>query len=414
MKDSLPQIFIDRVNGYEHSFVRFVVNNYSISALDDMESVLTTAWKGYKDSLPTSSGLELNFSAIKTELGKTNDVCKYADNNQEVISLCNSIGDYLVYRLQETLQPCNIRYNYLDTIFPFVLRDYCLSCEEADSPAHNLDYTYWEEDYTPGFRPHTIIPHPKTSFILMLIRYTYYHIVVRRMLESAEYRRKIGFYPRFDFSKVTKVDWGKYSPREVCEEYAIAWKGGALYHSDIKGPLIFEIKKQEEVPHDWYLTLVEMEGRRLRQDYTYLRKHFNRRFVASLMEWHQFYFDYLVECFHNCEEYKDYPIEKLVPQLKTSDPKRKKFDKDHVLTPLGKSCKKAIREEIQDCRTAAEFGALLYKFQHELKFFKIDSMSKNDFYIYMQQIGNVRFDSSGDFSNCGKGYNLALKKASKK
>jgi hypothetical protein len=233
------------------------------------------------------------------------------------------------------------------------------------------------------------------------------------MAEDAEYGRSVGVNnSSFDFSQVTKVDWGKFSRREVCEKYAITWLGGGLH--EIIDSRAFDIKNQEDVPHDWYLTLVETEGLRLRNDYTYLRKHFNRRFVASLMEWHQFYFEYLVECLHNCEEYKDYPIEKLVPQLKTSDPKRKKFDKDHVLTPLGKSCKKAIREEIQDCRTAAEFGALLYKFQHELKFFKIDSMSKNDFYIYMQQIGNVRFDSSGDFSNCGKGYNLALKKASKK
>lgn len=411
IKDSLPQRFIERVNEYEQSFVGFVVNNYSISALDDIENVLMTAWKGYNDSQP--SWRQLNFYTIKSDLAITNDVCAYAGDNQEAITLCNSIGDYLVSRLQEVLLPCNFNLNSIDNSFPFVLRTYCLSCEETGSPAHNLDVTYWEEDYTHGLRPQTIIPHLKTPFVLMLLRYTYYHIVVRRMLDSVEYRRNIGLSPRFDFSQVTKVDWGKFSPREVCEQYAITWKGGALYNSDIIDPLAYKIKRHDEVPHAWYLTLVETEGRRLRQDYTYLRKHFNRRFVASLMEWHQYYFEYLVECLHNCEEYKDYPIEKLVPPTKT-EPKRKLADESRALTPLGMSCRKAIIAKIRECRTAADFGALLHKFQYELKFFTKGVLSNNECYLCMQQMGKVHFDSSGDFSNCNKGYNLAMNRASKK
>ena len=410
--DALPQGFIERVNQYEYSFVKFVVDNYPISAIKDMESVLMAAWEGYKDAQP--SWRQLNFSTIKSDLATTNDVCAYAEDNQEAITLCNSIGDYLVSRLQEVLRPCDFHLNSIDNSFPFVLRTYCLSCEEADSPAHNLDVRYWEEDYTHGLKPQTIIPHLKTPFVLMLLRYTYYHIVFRRMLDDAEYRRNIGFSPRFDFSKVTKVDWGKYSPREVCEQYAITWKGGALYNNDIIDPLAFKIKNQDEVPHAWYLTLVETEGRRLRQDYTYLRKHFNRRFVASLMEWHQYYFNYLVECLHNCEEYKDYPIEKLVPPTKTSEPKRKIADESRALTPLGMSCRKAITAKIRECRTAADFGALLYKFQYDLKFFSKGILSNNEYYLCMQQMGKVHFDSSGDFSNCNKGYNLAMNRASKK
>jgi hypothetical protein len=132
------------------------------------------------------------------------------------------------------------------------------------------------------------------------------------------------------------------------------------------------------------------------------------------MEWHRYYFDYLVECLHNCEEYKDYPIEKLVPPTKISEPKRKIADESRALTPLGMSCRKAIIAKIRECKTAADFGALLYKFQYELKFFTSDKMSRRSYYQCMQQIGDVHFDSSGDFSNCDKGYNLALKQASKK
>lgn len=232
------------------------------------------------------------------------------------------------------------------------------------------------------------------------------------MFENVEYRRSIRTLSPFDFSHITKVDWGKYSPRDVCEHYAQEWFGGGLFNFNYR--IVEEITKQGELPHDWHIILVETEGLRLRKDYTYLQKHFNRRFVTSLMEWHQHYFDYLVENFHNCEEYKDYPIEKLVPQLKISKPKQKIIDETRALTPLGLSCRKSIAAKIRECRTAAGFGALLYKLQYDLKFFTKGVLSNNEYYSCMQQIGKVHFDSSGDFSNCNKGYNLAMKRASKK
>ena len=132
------------------------------------------------------------------------------------------------------------------------------------------------------------------------------------------------------------------------------------------------------------------------------------------MEWHKFYFDYLVECLHNCEEYKDYPIEKLVPQMKLEKIKPKLIDENRALTPLGKSYRRAIVAKIQECKTAADYGALLYKLQYDLGWFTKNRLSRNEYYLVMQQLGKVTFGSSGDFSNCNKGFYQADKEASKR
>ncbi len=412
MIDSLPQNFLNRIEKYEYSFVQYIINNYSLSSLNDMDGAVREAWGQFKDCFHKFVWNRLRFYIIRSELAKANVLRSYAEGNALLLSLCDAVGKHIVSLLQEELSPCNFERNWTDPSFPSMLKTYCLSKESDDSLSRNLETMYWDETQFLDAKK-TLIPHLTTPFIFMLIRYTYYHIIVRKMVEDMEYRRSVGFNNSFDFSQVTKVDWGKFSQREVCEKYAITWLGGGLH--EIIDSRAFEIKNQEDVPHEWYLTLVETEGLRLRQDYTYLRKHFNRRFVTSLMEWHRYYFDYLVECLHNCEEYKDYPIEKLIPLTKIPKPKRKIIDETRALTPLGMSCRKAIIAKIRECKTAADFGALLYKFQYELKFFNTpDKMSRRSSYLCMQQIGDVHFDSSGDFSNCDKGYILALKQASKK
>ncbi|MBQ9296680.1 MAG: hypothetical protein IJ204_05740 [Paludibacteraceae bacterium] len=410
MKDSLPQDFLNRLNKYEYSFVQCIIDDHSLSELNDIDEVVKEAWVKFKDCFNQFAWNRLRFASLRTELAKTNDLRTYTEGNQLLLSLCNAVSKYLVTLLHEYLSPCYFEQNWIDPSFPSMLKTYCLSKESDDSLSRNLETMYWNETQFQDARK-TLIPHLTTPFIFMLLRYTYYHTIVRKMAEDAEYGRSVGVNnSSFDFSQVKKVDWGKFSRREVCEKYAITWLGGGLH--EIIDSRAFDIKNQEDVPHDWYLTLVETEGLRLRNDYTYLRKHFNRRFVASLMEWHQFYFEYLVECLHNCEEYKDYPIEKLVPQLKTVKPKQKIIDETRALTPLGLSCRRAIAAKIRECKTAADLGVLLYKFQHELKFFTLENMSRRSCYLCMQQIGDVHFDSSGDFSNCDKGYLLAQKKAS--
>ena len=412
MNASYPQSFLDRVNQYEKSFIRFLIEKYPVSTRWDTATI-ASAWQLYKeqyDALSLELSGDVSFDSKNGELSTIHDVRLFAENNQIALSLCDNAEAFFMELLQEALKPCNFSSNANDVVFPFMLRSYCASRESEDGQTKDLCVDYFEEHSCRDVK-RTTIPHISTPFILMLIRYTYYHHFVHKMVEDVNFRRNPRNAQNFDFAEVTKVDWGKYSQREVCEQYAIKYFGGGL--KEIREYDALHITKQEEVHHEWYLTLVENEGRRLRQDYSYLQKHFNRRFVTSLMEWHKFYFDYLVACLHNCEEYKDYPIEKLVPQNKVATIKPKPIDENRALTPLGKSCRRAVVAKIQECKTAADYGALLYKFQYESNFFTKNRLSRNEYYLFMQQIGKVTFGSSGDFSNCNKGFYQAAKEASK-
>lgn len=411
MNESYPQSFIDRVNQFEKSFIRFLIEKYPISTQWDADGVLSTAWQQYiAPKLDMDICDDISFNEKKSELIVVNNARPFVENNQEALALCDGVEIFIVELLKQALNPCKFGCNCFDVTYTRTLMYYCLS-KDTPGDSEKLDSLYWDEYHYKDV-PRTLIPHISTPFIFMLLRYTYYHTIVRKMSADVEYRRRLGFNPRFDYAQVSKVDWGKYSPRKVCEQYAINHFGGGL--RDIQHYDALHIKRQEDVPHGWYLTLVENEGRRLGQDYTYLQKHFNRRFVSSLMEWHKFYFDYLVECLHNCEEYKDYPIEKLVPPMKLEKIKPKLIDENRALTPLGKSYRRAIVAKIQECKTAADYGALLYKLQYDLGWFTKNRLSRNEYYLVMQQLGKVTFGSSGDFSNCNKGFYQADKEASKR
>lgn len=414
MNDSYPQKFIDRINQYkDYTFVQYMVENYPMPTLDAIDKIVSQAWDNYIN--PNSfAWTRMRFFTLKNLLATTNYFRSFADGNQSSVTLCDAIAKHIVRLLQENITPFDFEPNWTDPEFTFILKDYCLSQEDEDGPSHSLSDSYWDETQCKNVEK-TIIPHLTKPFIFMLLRYTYYHTIVQRMVSDEEYRRSIGFNMQFDFTQVTKVNWGKYSPREVCEQYAITWVGGGLY--EIIDARAYDVKKQADVPHEWYLTLVENEGRRLREDYAYLQKHFNRRFVASLMEWHQFYFDYLVECLHNCEEYKNYPIEYLVPalQLEKTNSKPKIVNENKALTDVGRNYRRTtIPAMIQACKTAADYGRLLYRLQYELKYFTANSLSRNDYYLAMQQIGKVTFGSPRDFSNCNKGYYQARKEAAKR
>ena len=409
MNDSYPQRFIDGVNQYGgYTFAQYMVEKYPPSTLCMIDDVISQAWDDYLD--PTCfAWSRMRFTSLIRQLAIVNNLRPYADNNKDALALCDAVEKHLVTLFQKIIEPNCFEPNWLDSSYARVLRDYCLSQEADDSPSRAMGSEYWDETQFQNAKK-TILPHLTTPFIFMLLRYTYYHTIVDKMAVDVAYRRSIGVNSKFNFDQVTKVNWGKHSQREVCEHYITTSIGGALY--EIPEAYSF-CGKPEDIPHEWLITLLETEGQRLRQDYSYLQKHFNRRFVASLMEWHKFYFDYLVECLHNCEEYKDYPIEKLVPQNKVATIKPRIIDENRALTPLGKSCRRAVVAKIQECKTAADYGALLYKFQYESNFFTKNRLSRNEYYLFMQQIGKVTFGSSGDFSNCNKGFYQAAKEASK-
>ena len=385
--------------------IEVVYPHASIECLESsFEGVLQDYKNGNHERFATQA-----FATLWAELCYTNNVRKNTDS-ERVQKLCVKFEKFLLEKLHEELNPIYFSRNYRDLGFVitfFILCNY----DNLPEPDENFTLSWWAEENCEDKKA-ALLPHIETPFIAMLIRYTWYNHLLYRYENDEEYRLNGYTLESLTFSTITKVDFGEYSKRDVCEQYLLTPNCGLREIMDERAT---HVKRKEDIPGHWYLTLIERESLHIEKDKDFLKTVVNNTFVNDLLKWHKFYFNYLIDCLHNCEEYKDYPIEKLVPQLKTVKPKRKIIDETRALTPLGMSCRKAIIAKIRECKTAADFGALLYKFQYELKFFNTpDKMSRRSSYLCMQQIGDVHFDSSGDFSNCEKGYILALKQASKK
>ena len=381
---------------------------YPHASIESLESSFEGVLQDYKNGNPERFATQA-FATLWAELWYTNNVRKNTDS-ERVRKLCDKLEKFLLEKLHEELNPIHFSRNYRDLGFVitfFILCNY----DNLPEPDENFTLSWWAEENCEDKKA-ALLPHIETPFIAMLIRYTWYNHLLYRYENDEEYRLNGYTLESLTFSTITKVDFGEYSKRDVCEQYLLTPNCGLREIVDERAT---HVKRKEDIPGHWYLTLIERESLHIEKDKDFLKTVVNNTFVNDLLKWHKFYFNYLIDCLHNCEEYKDYPIEKLVPQLKTVKPKRKIIDETRALTPLGMSCRKAIIAKIRECKTAADFGALLYKFQYELKFFNTpDKMSRRSSYLCMQQIGDVHFDSSGDFSNCEKGYILALKQASKK
>lgn len=381
---------------------------YPHASIESLERSFEGVLQDYKNGKPERFATQA-FATLWAELWYTNNVRKNTDS-ERVQKLCVKLEKFLLEELHEELNPIYFSRNYRDLGFVitfFILCNY----DNLPEPDENFTLSWWAEENCEDKKA-ALLPHIETPFIAMLIRYTWYNHLLYRYENDEEYRLNDYTLEQLDFSTITKVDFGEYSKREVCEQYLLTPNCGLREIMDERAT---HVKRKDDIPGHWFLTLIEKESLHLKKDKEFLKTIVNGTFVTSLMSWHKCYFDYLVECLHSYEEYKDYPIEKLVTQMKDSEPKRKIIDETRFLTPLGMSCRRAIAAMIQDCKTAADFGALLYRFRHELKFFKgEDKISRRSCFICMQQIGNVHFDSSGDFSNCDKGYNFADTQASKK
>ena len=379
---------------------------YPHASIESLESSFEGVLQDYKNGNPERFATQA-FATLWAELWYTNNVRKNTDS-ERVQKLCVKLEKFLLKKLHEELNPIYFSRNYRDLGFVitfFILCNY----DNLPEPDENFTLSWWAEENCEDKKA-ALLPHIETPFIAMLIRYTWYNHLLYRYENDEEYRLNDYTLEQLDFSTITKVDFGEYSKREVCEQYLLTPNCGLREIMDERAT---HVKRKDDIPGHWFLTLIEKESLHLKKDKEFLKTIVNGTFVTSLMSWHKCYFDFLIECLHSYEEYKDYPIEKLVPPTKT-EPKRKLADESRALTPLGMSCRKAIIAKIRECRTAADFGALLYKFQYDLKFFSKGVLSNNEYYLCMQQMGKVHFDSSGDFSNCNKGYNLAMNRAFKK
>jgi len=383
------------------SFVQSYIETHALPIAQDEVQAMKVAWEQVSKGIPS-------FTTLLDTLICLNRERPSAESKPDTISLFDTIETLLMLLLKDALQPSHISSNVGDPCFAMLLKDYCMSRESKDGTTQELPWHFFDEVKCEEVRTSTSIPHLSSPFIITLIRYTYYHQLFNRLTSDADYRHsQEGEYRwQYDLSKVTKVDWGNYTQRDVCEQYLITRNGGAFTGAVFYDGFVLE--KLEDIPSYIFPDLVEREGLRLGRDYSYLKKHFNRRFADALMEWHKYYFDYLVECLHSCEGYEDYQIEYLVPalQLEKVSKKQKPINERQVLISLDNSCRRTIVAKIHQCKTDADFGKLLYQLQYKWKYFTTNQ-SRTKYYLAMQQIGKVQFGSSGDFSNCNKGYNQA-------
>ena len=405
-KAVIDKIFPDERASLIRYFMH-VTEMYPHASIESFERLFEDVLQEYVDGNPDHFSTQ-HFATLWSELWYTNNVRKHSDSNR-VQMMCDKLEMFLLKKLHEELNPIHFSRNYRD--LGFVISFFIL-CNYDNLPEPNEDFTlsWWAEENCEDKKA-ALLPHIETPFIAMLIRYTWYNHLLDRYENDEEYRLKCYTLEHLDFSTITKVEMGNYSRREVCEQYALSHNCGLR---DIADERVRQVKMKEDIPGHWYLTLIEKEALHLKNDEKFLKTIFKASFVSSLMNWHNNYFNYLIECLRSYDEFKEYPIENLLPPAVAEKLKLPIINEHLALTPLGEGCRqKGIIERIEKCRTAADYGALLYKFQFELGYFTRDKLSRNEYYIFMQQIAKVKFCPSGDYSNCNKGFNKARVEASK-
>ena len=380
---------------------------YPHASIESLESSFEGVLQDYKNGNPERFATQA-FATLWAELWYTNNVRKNTDS-ERVQKLCVKLEKFLLEKLHEELNPIYFSRNYRDLGFVitfFILCNY----DNLPEPDENFTLSWWAEENCEDKKA-ALLPHIETPFIAMLIRYTWYNHLLYRYENDEEYRLNDYTLEQLDFSTITKVDFGEYSKREVCEQYLLTPNCGLREIMDERAT---HVKRKDDIPGHWFLTLIEKESLHLKKDKEFLKTIVNGTFVTSLMSWHKCYFDFLIECLHSYEEYKDYPIEKLVQPAIAERQKLPIIEERRAWTDLGKECRSTIIRRIRECKTEADYGELLYNFQFKLDYFTKAGLSRNEYYIFMQQIAEIRFCSSGDFSNCNKGFNRARVKDSKK
>lgn len=318
----------------------------------------------------------------------------------------------LLQELPEMLSPENL---ISWSSFEFVTMDMfydLLEVEFGIGPTSELDESILDTDDSMDLMGKLM--HIVSPFMFLMLRYAYYQTWLKKTTVNDDFRRNratanyISDKNGLRLIELHDVNTGGMPAKRIYKNFA------NLFSQSIKGYLETTPRAIDENNIDvlTYISMAQLEVSRLGSDESFLREHCQSFFVDSLIEWHRGYFAYLINEIHKFNGYEKFQI----PEYRIMEVKKKKkiIEEPRALTPLGMSCRKAIIAKIRECRTTADFGALLYKFQHELKFFTKGVLSQNECYLCMQQMGKVHFDSSGDFSNCNKGYNLAKNRASKK
>lgn len=253
--------------------------------------------------------------------------------------------------------------------------------------------------------------HIVSPFMFLMLRYSYYNTWLQKTISDDDFRRKRATANFRDnrnglrLVEIHDVNTGGVTSKRIYRSLAM------LFAQALKGYIETtpQAMDADSIDVQSYISMAQMEVSRLGQDERFLREHCQPFFADSLIEWHRGYFAYLIRQIHQFKGYENYQI----PEYRVKEVKKKPkiIDENRALTSLGKSCRRAIVKYIQECQMVSDYGRLLYMFQFEKKFFTLNLLSRNEYYIFMQQIGKVTFCPSGDFSNCNKGFNRAAKEA---
>jgi len=253
--------------------------------------------------------------------------------------------------------------------------------------------------------------HIVSPFMFLMLRYAYYNTWLQKTISDEDFRRNrttANFRDNRNGLRLTEihdVNTGGVTSKRIYRNFA------TLFAQALKGYVETTPQAVDADSIDVlsYISMAQKEVSRLGQDEQFLRDHCQQFFADSLIEWHRGFFAYLIRQIHQFKGYENYQI----PEYRVKEVKKKPkiIDENRALTSLGKSCRRAIVKYIQECQMVSDYGRLLYQFQFEKKFFTLNLLSRNEYYIFMQQIGKVTFCPSGDFSNCNKGFNRAAKEA---
>ncbi|MBO7458669.1 MAG: hypothetical protein J6T80_05385 [Paludibacteraceae bacterium] len=401
------------INIYTDGFGHYALSHIPIGAYHVSEDSLNDLWIAYR------AENEENFTDIlqlPIELKYLNRSEKFFTDHPEIYPIFDYWKDkLLVDEYQNLLSPEKlISWEAFESanldMFSEMMEEECGSSEAA------LDnYNPSKVDIKKDLDFMGAIMHVVSPFMLLMLRYAYYQTWLNKTIydDAFRYNRATADYSVNDnkeglhLNELHDINTNGVSAKRIYKSFAF------LFSQAIKGYVETTPHAVDEKNIDvmTYIAMAQLEVTRLNQDETFLREHCQAYFVDSLIEWHRGYFAYIIQQIHSFKGYEKFQI----PEYRVTEVQLKPHpvDENKALTDLGKKCRRAVREKIQECKTAADYGNLLYQLQYKLGYFTKDRLSRNDYYLAMQQIGKVTFGSSGDFSNSNKGFNQAREAAAR-
>jgi len=377
------------------------------------ETTLNELWAAYRSE---HEDLFTNIVHLPTELRSLNCSERFFRDRPQLCPIFDYWKDRLLFHeLSDMLSPESlISWESLESA-PFDM--FCDMLEDefeiGDSDCPPDDFL--SEEYDPSCidvdrdmdRMQSFM-HIISPFIFLMMRYSFFQTWLQKTIASDDFRHNracAGYLLKnkgLRLAELHDINMGGYPAKRIYSRFATMFARAMRAYMEAH-PRAIDDANTEVIT---YISMANVEVARLGQDECLLRKHCHPFFVDSLIEWHRGYFAYLIHLIHQFKGYENYQV----PNYRVTEVKKKPkvIDENRALTQLGKSCRRAVVKKIQDCRTAADYGKLLYQLQFVYKYLTPNLLSRNDYYLFMQQIAQVKFCPTGDFSNCNKGFQAAM------